>query len=548
MSRLPFAESDPPGRGGGGGPAGRSGSPDRSGRSPAGSRGAAGRGVSQTQKPLTVSAVSLLIKDLLAQVMPGKVRVTGEVSNLRDRQHWFFDLKDDAAVLHCVCFASNVRRITRAVEDGMEVIATGRLDYFDAQGKLQLYVDSMEPVGLGTLEQRYRQQVEKLKAEGYFDPEHKRPLPRMARRIAIVTSRSAAALQDVINTAHRRWPGIQLTLADVRVQGEGAAEQVARAIHDISSQHQKLRIDAIIVTRGGGSIEDLWAFNEQVVADAIYQCRLPVVAAIGHETDTTIAELVADHRCATPTQAAMMLVPDRDALMQQIDQLASRIRVLSQRHLTQLQQQLRALARHPALARPGAVIDIHRTQLQQFKQTLLKSATAKLRHEQQHVMALSQRTVLSQPEVLLNPARQQLARQQHRLIEASHRLHDHRQAHVHALSRQLRAVGPRAVLERGYSMTLDDAGKAVRRAAQVRVGQTITNVLADGRIRSTVQGQGEREGEGNRPRQGRQDSGHAVKREGRPAGKQEGKVKPKADRRRGSRDSQGPGLFDSPTA
>src|SRR5690606_26173107 len=220
--------------------------------------------------------------------------------NFSDRAHWFFSLKDERATIRCVCFASSARQVECPVRDGMQVVCTGRVDFYDAQGHVQLYVDRIEPVGQGALELRLRQLMEELRELGYFDEAAKKPLPVLPRRVAVVTSRSAAALQDVIDTARRRWAGCRLYLYDVRVQGAAAAPEIARAIDALGRQHKRLRLDAIIVSRGGGSIEDLWAFNERIVAEAIHRCPLPIVAAIGHETDTTVAELVADLRCSTP--------------------------------------------------------------------------------------------------------------------------------------------------------------------------------------------------------------------------------------------------------
>ena len=298
-------------------------------------------------QPLTVSTVAAMVRGVLADYLPSKVRVIGEVSNFSGRSHWFFSLKDEQATLSCVCFASSTRRVGFPVADGLQVIATGRIDYYDAQGRLQLYVDKLEPVGQGALELRFRALCEELRTAGYFDPVRKKPLPVIPRRVAVVTSRSAAALQDVINTAGQRWAGCGLLLYDVPVQGDDAAPRINAALRALSHDGARLGIDAIILTRGGGSIEDLWAFNERVVADAVLECSLPIVAAIGHETDTTIAELVADVRCATPTQAAMTLIPDRRALAHQLDQLSGRLPLLLKRQYTLNEQRLAGVLRHP---------------------------------------------------------------------------------------------------------------------------------------------------------------------------------------------------------
>ena len=391
---------------------------------------------------MTVSQVSAAIKVAVAEALPPKLRVIGEVSNFSNRAHWFFSLKDDQTALRCVCFASVARRIGLPLRDGMEVIATGRIDYYESQGQLQLYIERLEPVGEGALELRFRALCDELRQLGYFDPDRKRDLPLMARSIAVVTSRSAAALQDVIDTASRRWPGCRLVLCDVRVQGEQAAGEIAAAIDDLSQRGAALGIEAVILTRGGGSVEDLWAFNEEIVADAVYRCRLPIAAAVGHETDTTIAELVADARCATPTQAAMMLIPDREALGHQLHQVSARLSLLVRRRYETARQRLEAAMRRPFLQRPQALYD---------------PLVERLDGLTDRVHAAAQRR--------LEAAQQQLT----------------------ALQRQLGSVGPTQVLQRGYSYTLGPRGQVLRRVAQVGSGDRITTVLADGRIASRVE-------------------------------------------------------------
>ena len=395
--------------------------------------------------PLTVSQISARIKAALADGIPGRVHVVGEVSNLSNRSaggHWFFSLKDAGAALRCVMFASKARQVRFDVRDGLEVIATGRVDFYDAQGNVQLYVDKLEPVGQGALELELKRLMAELRKLGYFDPATKMELPVMPRRIAVVTSRSAAALQDVINTAHRRWLGCRLLLYDVRVQGDDAAPQIAKAIRTMSRQGDRLGLEAIILTRGGGSIEDLWAFNERVVADAIFKCRLPIVAAIGHETDTTIAELVADVRCATPTQAAMTLVPDHAALEHQVAQLSRRLTLLTRRRFEHAQQRLLTAARH---------------------------------------------TMFRRPQNILLPVRQRLDALDARLRPALPRQLEAATKQLDALTRQLEAIGPGSVLSRGYSYTLGPRDKLLRSVHDVQSGDRLTTVLADGRVLSRVE-------------------------------------------------------------
>ncbi len=413
-------------------------------------------------RAITVGELAGQIKRALVDGLPRKVRVVGEVSNLSDRTHWFFSLKDEGAAMRCVCFASNAKRVGFPMRDGMQVVVTGRVDFYDAQGSVQLYVDRIEPVGQGALELKLRQMIEELKGLGYFDLEHKQPLPTMPTRIAVVTSRSAAALQDVINTVNQRWAGCRLYLYDVRVQGDQAAGEIAEAIKRISKHGKKLGIDAVILTRGGGSIEDLWAFNERVVADAVYACGLPIVAAIGHETDTTVAELVADVRCATPTQAAMTLVPEREALHHQVHQLGQRLGLTVRRNLENAGHRLNAAARHALFRNPQRLVDQGRESLDETVRRLRAAMPRRL------------------------------------AVDA---------ARVQALTRQLGAVNPNNVLDRGYSYTLGPDGKVLRLAADTKAGDRITTVLADGRVGSVVESGADTKPDTPKPRRTRKRSG-----------------------------------------
>ncbi|MFN3168945.1 MAG: exodeoxyribonuclease VII large subunit [Phycisphaeraceae bacterium] len=416
-------------------------------------------------KPVPVAALLGAIKAAINHQLPGKVRVVGEVSNLNDRNHWFFSLKDGEAVIRCVMFASAARAVRFKARDGVEVVATGRVDVYPAQGTVQLYVDKLEPVGEGALEQQLRELINELRAEGYFDEAHKRPLPGVPTRVAVVTSRSAAALQDVINTAHRRWPGCELVLVDVRVQGEQAAPQIAHALRTLSEHGERLGIDAIILTRGGGSIEDLWAFNERIVADAVWDCALPIVAAIGHETDVTVAELVADHRCATPTQAAMTLVPDRSMLERQVAQSADRLALALKRRAQQDRQRLRAVARHPAMSRPDRMVANAERSLDTLRRRLDR--------------ALPAMTALHKPKLgaLARALPQAMARRIERDAEQ-----------LDALTRELDAVGPARVLGRGYTYTLGPDGELLRSAELAKAAGRLTTVFGDGRVTSAVEG------------------------------------------------------------
>ena len=419
----------------------------------------------KADRPLTVSQAAGLIKDALTRSFPSKIRIVGEVSNFNQRNHWYFSLKDAGASLRCVCFASAARKVNFPVSDGMEVVATGRIDFYDAQGSVQLYVDSLEPVGQGALEIKFRALCDELRRLGYFEEERKKRLPAMPCRVAVITSRTGAALQDVINTAARRWTGCELLLFDVRVQGAAAAPEVAAAIESVSRHGARLGVDAIILTRGGGSMEDLWAFNERVVADAIYRCSIPIVAAIGHEVDVTIAELVADLRCSTPTQAAMTLIPDRTKLAQQVDHLRARLATVLRRQSEMSKERLDAVARHAFFRRPERMLDGPRERVAELSGRLQSTLPRAIKAQEDEVSLLSRRLNAALP----------------RRLKAS-------SDSLAALSKQLNAVGPLNVLERGYSYTLGPDGKVLREPAQVKAGDRITSVLAKGKVASEVVG------------------------------------------------------------
>ncbi|MEM7578044.1 MAG: exodeoxyribonuclease VII large subunit [Planctomycetota bacterium] len=396
-----------------------------------------------SEAPLSVTRVAEIIRGALETPSLQRLRVVGEVSNLSDRSHWFFSLKDGGASLRCVMFASAAKRAGFKAKDGMEVVASGRIDFYDAQGSVQLYVDRLEPVGVGALEAELRALMVGLRDLGYFEQERKRELPAVPRKIAVVTSRSGAALQDVIDTASRRWAGCELVLVDVRVQGPDAAPQIVEALDALSEHGGDVGIEAVILTRGGGSIEDLWAFNERAVADAVLRCNLPIVAAIGHETDTTIAELVADVRCATPTQAAMTAVPDAAFLEEQVAQLERRLGVTLRHRVEHFRGRVESAARSPLLRDPRKMVEA---------------------------------------------SRERLVRAESRLLPGIRRQLEQKSAALSSACRHLDAVGPRKVLERGFTYTTDANGHVLRSAQDAKQAGGLTTVFADGRVASFVEG------------------------------------------------------------
>ncbi|MEJ2721105.1 MAG: exodeoxyribonuclease VII large subunit [bacterium] len=271
----------------------------------------------------TVSEINAEIREII-EGAHADVTVLGEISNFKRHTsgHLYFTLKDANAQLRTVCFRGNASAIKFDIEDGLQVLASGRLTLYEPYGQYQLVAYTLQPAGVGELELAFRQLRERLEREGLFDPEHKRPLPEYPFRIAVVTSPTGAAVRDIITTLRRRWPPAEILLYPVAVQGEQAAPQIVRALELLPGVDG---LDVIIVGRGGGSLEDLWAFNEEIVARAIYDCPVPVVSAVGHETDFTISDFVADARAATPTMAAEIAVPEVQGVLAVLDERANRL-------------------------------------------------------------------------------------------------------------------------------------------------------------------------------------------------------------------------------
>ena len=437
---------------------------------------------------MTVSQASDLIKRVLEDRVPSPLRVIGEVGSLSIRNHWYFSLKDDASVISCVAWASSAGRFSFTPREGDEVIAVGHISHYGPQGRTQLYVSRLEPVGAGALAARFKAMCDELRRLGYFDEERRKPLPVFPRRVAVITSRHGAALHDVLDTARRRCPAVEILLVDVRVQGEGAAEEVARAIRWVDRRARRLGIDAMLVTRGGGSAEDLWTFNERVVADAVFHARLPVVAAIGHESDTTVIELVADLRAATPTQAMMRLLPDAKALEEQLDHQLARLALLVRRQVERARQRLEALARHELLRRPHAVVARLGERIAVLDRTLHMVMRARLARDRRSVDQAAALLERIRPAAAAATARGRVDLIESRLRAALRSRLAMARATVDGLERQRLALDPTSILRRGFSLTTRGDGSLVTAAGQVTPGEVVRTRLAEGAFEARVIG------------------------------------------------------------
>lgn len=372
------------------------------------------------------------------------VAVTGELSNYRGPHHSghvYCNLKDSGAQVRLIIWRGTFERLKFKLSDGLEVTIVGKLDVYARRGEYSLVATSVQPKGVGGLQLAFQQMYERLEQEGLFDPGHKKPLPEYPQRIAVITSPTGAAIHDIITTAQRRNRLVEILVYPAKVQGEGAAEQVARAIRRLNALNASLGIDAMIVGRGGGSLEDLWAFNEEAVARAIYDSEIPVVSAVGHEVDTTIADLVADYRAPTPTAAAEILVPELAGMVELV---------------TEYQLKLGRGLRH--------TLELWRGRLETMRERLAGLGPLnQLRREQQRL------------DYLLEGLKWSM----------HHRLKD-RKEKLNALGAHLEALSPLKVLERGYSITRNAQGKVIKKASEVSEGETITSKVADGEIISKV--------------------------------------------------------------
>lgn len=431
----------------------------------------------------SVSTAAAKLTQALRAGLPTTVRIIGEVSSLRDRTHWYFDLKDEGAVLACVMFATSARKAGFTPRDGQSVVVSGRVDFYAKQGKVSIIVESIRPVGEGALDLEFRKLCEELRGLGWFAVERKREIPAFPARIAVITSMTGAALQDVLDTMRRRCPAVEVVLLDARVQGDGAESDVVRALRWASTTAQRHGFDAILLTRGGGSKEDLWTFNSREVARAIVESSIPVVAAIGHETDTTIAELVADVRCATPTQAAMRLSPDRSAMIEQLESLASG---MTSRFVASLKRRSRDADTAARLlsAATRQRFDAHAHRLATLQARLrARDPHATLRRHGEQAAHLERRLNAAMQDRLLEAGVDGLADD---LQTAMSRRFEDETATIAALGKRLWAVGPMSVLARGYSVTTRTDGRLIRSIDDAAPGDTLRTRLADGELQSVV--------------------------------------------------------------
>lgn len=433
-----------------------------------------------TPDALSVSEVNRRARQTLERDL-GELWVEGELSGVSrpNSGHLYFTLKDDQAQLRCALFRARARFVAAPMRDGDRVRVRGRLSIFEPRGDYQLIAEAVQAAGVGELLAAFEALKARLAAEGVFA--NARSLPCPPRHLLVLTSPTGAAIRDVLAVLAARWPLAQITLIPVPVQGREAAPAMIAALGLLNRQAAlDPARDAILITRGGGSLEDLWAFNDEHLARAIFHSRLPVMSAVGHEVDVTLADFAADARAPTPSAAAEQLVPDQRELARRLDALSTRLARAAERHLEREGQRLdhlRARLRHP-----GEVLTGRREALTRLQGRLARALAGRLVVERRHQQQLAARLAAHAPARRLTEAGERLSRVQTRLHAAMPRqLAGHRQQLV-AVARELQAVSPLAVLGRGYAILEDERGLVVRCAADATPGQTLTARLGEGRL------------------------------------------------------------------
>jgi len=414
--------------------------------------------------------------------------VEGEISNLARPAsgHLYFTLKDARAQVSCALFRNRAIRLNFAPENGTQVLIQAQVSLYEARGNYQLIVNHMEEAGDGELRRAFEQLKNQLHKEGLFDTEHKRALPGLPRCIGVITSPSGAAIRDVLTVLKRRFPAIPVIIYPTQVQGEGAARQIVGAIH---AAETRAECDVLLLTRGGGSLEDLWPFNEETVARAIHACKLPLVSAVGHEIDFVISDFVADQRAATPSAAAELLSPDQNELASLVRHLESRMRTHARQYLKSFGDQLSWLVKRIAQIHPGRQLQQQAQRLDELEARLGRAREFLAARQKARLDALRGRLSGCSPQQQLQRLTNQAAQLAQRLEYCINTQLSHHGEKLAVLSRALDAISPLATLQRGYSITLQQAdGSVVHSAQQVRSGDTLETRLARGRILSKVTG------------------------------------------------------------
>lgn len=445
----------------------------------------------ETQSPeiWSVSGLTRQIKGLLEKQV-GQVWVEGEISNWRvsPAGHAYFTLKDDASQLDAVLFRNRLGRLPFRPEAGLEVVAQGQISVYERRGNYQIVCEQMQPKGLGALQLAFEQLKKKLREEGLFDEEHKKALPLLPRRIGVVTSPTGAAVRDILNVIGRRFANVHVLLYPARVQGEEAAPEIVAGIETLDAYG----VDVMIIGRGGGSLEDLWPFNEEAVVRAVFAAKTPVISAVGHEIDYALTDFAADVRAPTPSAAAELVVQEREALLQRTAQTRQRLVQALDRQTERLRARLTLASSSAAMRRPGDFVRERQQQVDDLRLRLERAAAQRRQAQSQHVADLRRALRLVSPRAQVRQARERLAALKGQALRAGRAMVEIQRGRLRPVVAQLDALSPLAVLGRGYSLTwkeTDEGRRLVRTSSGVAPGDAVTlqfgRGAASARIEST---------------------------------------------------------------
>ena len=437
-----------------------------------------------TRRALTVSELTARIRDLLTKNFT-ELGVEGEISNCREAQssHLYFTLKDERAQIRCVWFKQDRRGLKFRVEDGLKVTLRGSISVYEQRGEYQIYVESMEPLGLGALQLAFEQLKKRLEAEGLFDPARKKPLPLLPSRIGLITSPKGAAIRDVVRILRRRFHNVHLTVFPVRVQGEGSAEEIVRALRFFN---QRKMVDVLILARGGGSIEDLWSFNEEIVARAIFDSEIPVISGVGHETDFTIADFVADLRASTPSAAAELVVQTRSQFDKHIADLRETLVEQIRYRILAASRRVHELSARRGFRRPLDLLRQQRQRADEMTSRLALGLRARLEQSRKRYSAAHLRIFRFDFRARISALRIRLERRSTELGKRMERLNRFKRERLEKLRVQLEERSPLKVLERGYSIVTRADGTVLRDANAAAPGDTISIQLHKGKLTTEV--------------------------------------------------------------
>lgn len=439
---------------------------------------------SQTSAIFTVSRLNQTVRLLLEQEM-GQAWISGEISNFSQPSsgHWYFTLKDDTAQVRCAMFRNSNRRVTFRPQHGQQVLVRANITLYEPRGDYQIIVESMQPAGEGLLQQKYEQLKAKLQAEGLFDQQHKQSLPSPAHCVGVITSKTGAALHDILHVLKRRDPSLPVIIYPTAVQGDDAPGQIVRAI-ELANARQEC--DVLIVGRGGGSLEDLWSFNDERVARAIFASAIPVVSAVGHETDVTIADFIADLRAPTPSAAAEMVSRNQQELLRQILSAQQRLGMAMDYFLANRSRRFTQIYHRLQQQHPQLRLARQQTALERLHQRMNVAIDGQLKRTSQRQSRLLQRLNQQNPQPRIHRAQTRIQQLEYRLAEnVRSRLSATRERFGNAVT-HLEAVSPLSTLARGYSVSTATDGKVLKKVTQVKAGDVMTTRLEDGWVESEV--------------------------------------------------------------